>query len=289
MKYFLSRVLRKVGLIRFVNLNWSIRLNGKSVSIPIVRGLGIANLAGGEAWLSTVVRPLLKVKAVVIDVGANVGQTLIKLKTMVPGVRYTGFEPNAVCVWYLEELIRSNGYEDCTIVPVGLSDASDILELSFFSRNEAEGSASLVSNFRPTTKVVNRRHVAVFRFDDIADKFDLAGLCLLKVDVEGAELGVLKGFEQTLRRYRPFIVLEILPAYSADNAGRVARQDELCDFLAGIDYALFRIIKSVDNGLQSLKPMDRIEIHADLNLCDYIAAPKESALELSRSFELMTE
>ena len=55
--------------------------------------------------------------ASVVDVGANLGQTLLKVKRLDRRARYVGFEPNPWCVVYMEELVRVNRLEHCSIVP----------------------------------------------------------------------------------------------------------------------------------------------------------------------------
>lgn len=45
---------------------------------------------------------------------------------------------------------------------------------------------------------------------DTIDRHDFANVCLIKIDVEGLELSVLKGAEQTIRKCRPIIVFEQL-------------------------------------------------------------------------------
>jgi len=42
---------------------------------------------------------LLLKDGVFIDIGMNLGQTLIKLKCVDPNIRYFGFEPNPGCVY----------------------------------------------------------------------------------------------------------------------------------------------------------------------------------------------
>jgi FkbM family methyltransferase len=51
--------------------------------------------------------------------------------------------------------------------------------------------------------------VPVRRLDELAERIDLGGLCLVKIDVEGAELQVLAGAERTLAEHRPTIICEV--------------------------------------------------------------------------------
>jgi len=83
---------------------------------------------------------------------------------------------------------------------------------------------------------------------------------VLKVDVEGAELEVLQGFETTLAR-RPFVLCEILPLFSHDGPKgrfRKPRQDALLAFMRHAGYALYRILPDA-----SALPLRDIDVHRD--------------------------
>jgi hypothetical protein len=63
----------------------------------------------------------LKIRGgVFVDVGANLGQTLIEFWLIDSGNSYIGFEPNEACIEYLETLININSLDGCKIIPVGL-------------------------------------------------------------------------------------------------------------------------------------------------------------------------
>jgi FkbM family methyltransferase len=56
---------------------------------------------------------------------------------------------------------------------------------------------------------VRRHAVRVTTVDALADELDLRRLDFVKCDIEGAELRMLAGAEQTLARHRPVVLLEI--------------------------------------------------------------------------------
>jgi hypothetical protein len=69
--------------------------------------------------------------------------------------------------------------------------------------------------------------------DDLCQERGLTRANLVKIDVEGAELSVLRGMERILREMRPVIVLEMEP-HLLESFG--TSTDSLLAFLAAYDY-----------------------------------------------------
>ena len=88
-------------------------------------------------------------KGLFLDVGANIGQTLLKLKSIEPDVLYYGFEVNPACLFYLNELIKANKFTGTSIIPVGLSDRTGLASLHFFSKNADDATASALKQIKP--------------------------------------------------------------------------------------------------------------------------------------------
>jgi hypothetical protein len=53
---------------------------------------------------------------------------------------------------------------------------------------------------------------------------------MIKIDVEGHEHAVIEGGRQTIRRHRPYIVVEILGAANFQKIGEVLREENYLDF-----------------------------------------------------------
>jgi hypothetical protein len=58
---------------------------------------------------------------------------------------------------------------------------------------------------------------------------------VVKVDVEGSELSVLRGMTQTLQRSKPVVIFEI---DHKNKEGLMRKDQELRDFLCALDYEI---------------------------------------------------
>lgn len=267
------KFLTIVHLLNFVSL----KINGKKIVIPVSSGIGLENLNMDESWMRKVIEKLGALKGgAFIDVGVNVGQTLIQWKTYDLYRPYYGFEPNPFCYRYLLNLLFRNGFQNCELFPVGLSDKNEVTGL--FSNGPVDSSASIINGFRAYDHYSIKTNVAVFKGDDLLKPYVLNSISIVKIDVEGAELEVIQGLSNTIIACRPFIICEILPVYSEHTEPgrfRKQRQTEVEMFLRENRYAMYRI--SVE---AKLSPIEYIETHSDLTLCNYLFAPIEDIDQL---------
>jgi len=208
-----------------------------------------------------------------LDIGVNIGQTLLKLKSVSDSIKYIGFEPNPLCVFYVNNLIKKNNFTDCHLVPAGISDSTCISVLNFFSNSTTDSSASIIPNFRPNQKTVRKEYVSLFQVDQVKEQIEINEFSILKIDVEGAELEVIKSFFHLIEQNKPIILIEILPAYDETNTERIERQNEIIRIVTNLDYLIYRVIKENDKFLR-LKEIFNIELHSDMNQCDYVLIPK---------------
>lgn len=274
MKHFLPRLLNRLNLIDKVNLVSNISLNDTVIKIPVLKRIGYANLFISEPWMVQIIEKLsAKKKGTFVDVGVNIGQTLIKMKSANIGMDYIGFEPNPLCVSYTNELIKLNTFKNCNIIAAGIADKSGSLELHFFSDSPTDSCASIIEGFRENQDTFKSTLVDVVGGEDLENLLKNKEVSIIKIDVEGAELEVLQGLATIIRKSQAAILCEILPAYDATNTIRIDRQEKIMRLLDELNYSIYRIHKKQNDIDIELERINRFDIHGDLSLCDYIFAP----------------
>jgi FkbM family methyltransferase len=147
-----------------------------------------------------VMRRVLSPTSNAIDVGAFEGGMLRHLCRLAPRGRHLAFEPNAENARTL-----AGAFPGVQVFPVALGDTPG--EVAF---HRALDHPALSGLQRRTEYLRSERfEEARVRMEtlDRAAPADLP-IAFVKIDVEGAELGVLRGGIQTLRRSRPVIVFE---------------------------------------------------------------------------------
>jgi hypothetical protein len=128
------------------------------------------------------------------------------------------------------------------------------------------------------------------RFDELRAPLAVTSIGLVKIDVEGAELAVLRGMEGTFRAERVPVLCEILYAdNSADIEAHRRKMEATDSFLREIQYVPFRLV--VDKSSGRLQQLMRIEslpvtVWTDENQheCDYLLIPAEKAHRYLEAF-----
>jgi FkbM family methyltransferase len=153
-----------------------------------------------------------------VDVGGNIGQSVLSLYTVFPAATVVSFEPNPTVLRKLRRLTKK--FPRLTVSPVGLSDQTGEAELFVpsYNGNTLTGLASFdyesakswlssfgVLRFDPTKLTVSSERLPLVRLDDCGLQPDF-----IKIDVQGLEDRVLAGGLETIRKYRPVIMAETI-------------------------------------------------------------------------------
>lgn len=155
-----------------------------------------------KAELSAI-RSHIKPGDLVCDVGANKGSFLFWLAHWCEQGRVVAFEPQADLAQYLSRLCKSLDFDNVTVEAKAVF--SETGERKFFIPEGHAPGASLHREGLPGT-TIRTASVPVVSLDDYFGRSERVSL--LKIDVEGAEVGVFEGADRILRCDKPLLVFE---------------------------------------------------------------------------------
>lgn len=264
--------------------NASLMVGGEKLSIPLGGAGSLPLLSWRESWKTEIIRRLATIKdGGFVDVGANVGQTLLDFIAACPNQldRYLGFEPNPVCAAYLEEFRRINRLTGCSVIPVGLSDHTTVLPIYLSSNNPADVGGTIIKDLRSMQRE-EMKFVPIYRFDYLWEEIGTNTISIIKIDVEGAEMHVLMGMRDSILEFRPYIICEVLHASSpTDLSEYTGRIESLMKLLDEFGYVVFKIVRNAEDDLLGIEPISSFPIKRwdidSVKECDYLFSPMEDA------------
>jgi FkbM family methyltransferase len=151
----------------------------------------------------------------IMDIGANRGQSIASLKTIFPNVAIHAFEANPMFFEELEELRRIFP-ESLSVHRYGLGRARSTMQFYIpwvGSTPYLEESSTRRDYFDKPWVVAKFQSRGEMRLDETVvevrpgDELDLDP-DIIKIDVEGAEHDVLIGLRETVQRSRPTLLVE---------------------------------------------------------------------------------
>ena len=176
---------------------------------------------------------------VVIDVGANIGQyTLIAAQIAGPSGRIFAFEPDPVNAATLERSIRRNRFDD-RVELLRVAVAAKAGKAAFVVQSDRTRSG-LCAHGTTDDGRMKAIHVRTLALDDFLEERGLDRLDFLKIDVEGADLDVLRGAERTIRRLQPALMVEYEPEWLRAYG---ERPEALLEFVERLGYT-YRFVNS---------------------------------------------
>lgn len=147
-------------------------------------------------WKEGEIRNYLRDK-IVLDIGANIGNHTIYFSKICGVNLIYAFEPNLIAFNILNRNIEINGIGDCVrAFNVGIGNRRCQGEVSFFDAQNI-GRTQIVEK--------DKGKIDIFAIDDFNFERKIG---LIKVDVEGMELDVIRGAVNLIRKEKPYIMLE---------------------------------------------------------------------------------
>jgi FkbM family methyltransferase len=204
-------MLGALGLSQAVVDAWrgeTVRLAGASLRVPGTRRVRLSVVAGNvrmHRLLDRFVRP----GATVIDVGANIGYNTIHAARLTgPRGRVVAVEPTPDNLEVLRRNVAAAGLENVVVEPVAAGQAAGTHRFFVRGPRSAVNSLFAESCYASVTDVIE---VPVVRLDELVG----GAAEVVKIDVEGAELDVLRGMTRLLRARPLTLIVEWHPQLQA--------------------------------------------------------------------------
>ena len=155
-----------------------------------------------------IVREMLspRLSEVVVDIGANIGVHSVWLSRKVgPSGVVLAVEPERTNFTILSLNKRINNLSN--VIPIMLALGADSGESQLLvPRPSVMGQVTTITSSnlsRPSVVTVDRETL-----DDVISALSISQVSAIKIDVEGAELGVIQGAEKTIMKLRPRLVIQ---------------------------------------------------------------------------------
>ena len=154
----------------------------------------------------------------VVDIGANGGQSAIAFSFLLPGFNILSFEPNPA-LWgdlgFVERIIgRRFSFKKIGLGPEAGAMTLYVPQLGALpvtTRASLDRAAAEAHCERLAKEVGQKPEISETKVDIVPfDSLDLQP-AIVKIDVEGYERHVLEGMERTLQKHKPILLLESNP------------------------------------------------------------------------------
>lgn len=182
---------------------------------------------------------LIGEKSVILDIGANTGIYSIASAAMSGGSQIYSFEPNPVNYRRLLKNIEINSFTNITTFQQAVGAFKGAIGFTVPEKDMISDTSSALESFSKSTysgdiewKNIEAEQIML---DDFCSDLTLDKVDLIKIDVEGYELSVLKGASKLIERFRPTILIESFL--------NEEKRKYLEDLVVSNNYTIYLIIK----------------------------------------------
>lgn len=207
-------------------------------------------------WAETrFLRRSLKPGDVFVDVGANIGwHSLVAASRVGAAGRVHAFEPVSSTFDELASNIALNHFDQVVMHKFGLSDCDGVVDI-FGNKDSDSGGNSLIHG--EGYSILEK--IRIRRGEDVLTELGVDRIDLLKVDVEGAEIMVLRGLQRFFDEGRiRAMLLEINPIHL--HAAKSSPQ-EIFDFVVAQGFSVADV-RTPDKSMSKLHDYGRL-----MNIC----------------------
>ena len=174
---------------------------------------------------------------IVFDIGANIGSHTLPLARLVgPRGKVFAFEPTDFALKKLRTNLALNNHLEKSIVLikafVGANTDARPVDSVYASWNLDDKEADPVHG----AIAFSIKETPIVTVDEFVVTNSIQRVDIFKIDVDGFEVDVVKGAKETIRKFKPYIIIELCPFIFEKYGFNI---DELIQFFIANNYILY--------------------------------------------------
>jgi len=200
--------------------------------------------------LSLVKHLLKKDGGIFIDIGGHIGQYTLEVAKLMGECKVIVIEPNPKTFAYLMRNIQINQLKNIIPILGAVSDATNFASMVLPpDRNWGASRETLSLSEEFAYKV------PTFTISNLLDSLGIKSIDMIKIDVEGKELQVLKGLLGNQQHIPKYIVFEYLPHIFSDSY-------LVIDYLKESGYDLYNVVGDLWDSSQEIPENNLLAIYS---------------------------
>ena len=273
LKKILLKVFHKIQLLnydRFVTKN----INGVYFELDLSENIDstLFHLGIYERRTSKVLHRYINSDMIVFEVGANIGAHTFEIAKILKhgkGKLYS-FEPTDYAFKKLKNNYDLNKFNNIVLEKVALSDTTDRVEISCINSKETlPFKASW--DIKGGSKNTDAFQVNFEKLDDYVCRNEIDIINFLKIDVDGYELKVIKGGFDTIRMFKPIILIEV--GITLERVGD--KIEDLIMMLEDLGYSFYSIKTGNKTGKAELIAIVTVNRTEDFLCLPSVSSPRK--------------
>ena len=185
-KNFENKIIKKEGFFQYKHYKLPTKLFESSI---FYYKMGLENIKNREMLAGTDF----------IDAGAHYGDSFLILNEVLNPGKVHCFEPVQKCFNSLLKTIEMNDLKEKAVpIKQGLGDKQEAMEICV-----SGAASSLISS--KVNQTTGKELIEITTIDNYVEKNNL-NIGLIKIDVEGFDMEVLRGAEKTVKQFKPVVI-----------------------------------------------------------------------------------
>ncbi|MGD6818503.1 FkbM family methyltransferase [Metabacillus sp. 84] len=196
-----------------------------------------------EPHVMRLLKKIIRHESVCLDIGANIGLISLALSYLAKEGQVYSFEPSKTNFPFLVQTIEDNHIKNISPINVGVYDRNT--NINFCEIGAGGGGWSFVFDETKIDATPNEI-IPCIKLDDWVQNTNVQKVDFIKIDIEGSEIKAIQGASNTIKKWKPDLIVEFNPIAISDLGG--AEPEELYNMIKTAGYPSIYVLKR-DNTL----------------------------------------